>query len=228
MEAASEWSSGQRSEQIRLRQALVVSVGFCLVLGGFRLFQPQPSPEAALWLGYAGCILYAQRRLRYRQIGRSIVIVGVAALAINAARYFVLWPASPGAYREFYVADTHMGEVARALARMPDLEAAGYRVFVQIRSGTDDVVSYLIGDTGVGTYDGRSLSAPPGARALLIAKASSQIDTDERARQLLGANARRLGVGPSSPTSGRPEFVVYGDGELAARAVDLVLAQWRR
>nr|HRC76783.1 hypothetical protein [Kouleothrix sp.] len=95
MEAASEWSSGHRSEQIRLRQALVVSVGFCLVLGGFRLFQPQPSPEAALWLGYAGCILYAQRRLRYRQIGRSIVIVGVAALAAGLVSALALAVARP-------------------------------------------------------------------------------------------------------------------------------------
>jgi 4-amino-4-deoxy-L-arabinose transferase-like glycosyltransferase len=163
---------------------------------------------------------------RHQAQWAMIAAASVAVLALNGLRYFVIWPATPKAYEEFYVADTHIGEVTQLLARAPDLSAKGYRIFLPAEPHDDDVLGYLTSGVDVGTFDGQALSQAPGDHALLIVYGDLSAAAAAQARQALGPGGSELGTGPLSPLSGRPEFVIYGRGPEAARAVDQTLASW--
>jgi len=151
------------------------------------------------------------------------VALGLLAcvLALNGWRYFVAWPATPPAYLEFYVGQTHIGEAAQQLARAPELNR--YQVFVSANLDDSDVIDYLTFGSDVRKFDGSRLWLGPGDQALLILRGNRP--ADDQARRILGAGALMIGEGPRSPVSGRPEFVIYARDAAAAPAVARVLAR---
>ncbi len=134
----------------------------------------------------------------------------ICVLALNTWRYFVTWPATTGAYHEFYVADTHIGEVAQRLASTAGSSATGYQIFLPQARGDNEVLDYLTYGIAVhSSVKGRSAVAQCG-RALLIAYGVQPAADLQQARRVLGPGAMIVGEGPRSPLDERPEFVVYG------------------
>lgn len=130
-------------------------------------------------------------------------------LALNTWRYFVSWPATTGAYHEFYVADTHIGEVVQRLTSSADAPATGYQIFLPQARGDNEVLDYLTYGIAVRSFvKGRATATQCGG-ALLIAY-GQQPDADmQQARRVLGPRALIIGAGPRSPLDGRTEFVIY-------------------
>ncbi len=67
-----------------------------------------------------------------RRPSSKFVLAGgllLAALALNGVRYFVAWPHSPQAYEEFFVAETHAGELIQRLVAQPKIQADGYQIY---------------------------------------------------------------------------------------------------
>ena len=148
----------------------------------------------------------------------------VCVLALNTWRYFVTWPASTGAYHEFYVADTHIGEVVQRLARSAGSSAKGYQIFLPQVQGDNEVLDYLTYGIAVhSAAKGRSVAAQCGG-ALLIAYGIQPAADVQQARRVLGPGALVIGEGPRSPLDGKPEFVIYACDTTArpvvARALD--------
>jgi hypothetical protein len=146
-------------------------------------------------------------------------------LALNTWRYFVLWPSSTGAYHEFYVADTHIGEAAQRLAHTAAVSAQSYQIFLPQARGDNEVLDYLTYGMAVRSASkGRSAAAQCGS-AVLFAYGLQPDQDVQQARRALGPSAMIVGTGPRSPLDGRPEFVVYGcdaaQRALVARALDL-------
>jgi hypothetical protein len=157
------------------------------------------------------------------QFGRLLGVgLLVAALGLNGARYFVAWPATPKAYEEFFVAETHIGEVVQRLSQQPELRANGYRIFLPAGASRNEVLRYLTTGIDLGTFADGQLPAAEGDRALLIDYGGQQ----PAARRALGADTVLLGAGPISPLTGLPEFEVYGRGDEARPAVERALAAW--
>jgi 4-amino-4-deoxy-L-arabinose transferase-like glycosyltransferase len=183
-----------------------------------------PTLLLAGWGG--GALLgWASEEWRWLDKPRRKWSVGVGLvlglLALNGWRYFVAWPATLPAYEEFYVADTHIGEAAQRLASAPELAAGHYHVFVFGARGDNDVLDYLTSDAAIGMVDGDHLSVQPGDQPLLIMHGDRP--TADQAQRILGNDVTLLAMGPRSPTSDQPEFVIYGRG-AAAQAVTSVLA----
>jgi len=146
-----------------------------------------------------------------------------AALMLNGARYFVLWPQSPQAYEEFFVAETHAGELIQRLASQPEIQAGGYQIYVPASAIKSDVVRYLTSGIPLETFAHNRLSTPAGDNALLI-DIGDQTDDPQALRRALGDGATLLGSGPISPLSGKPEWMIYGRSPAAAQAVARALA----
>jgi hypothetical protein len=141
------------------------------------------------------------------------------ALALNVTRYFVTWPAAPKAYEEFFVAETHLGEVVQRLASEPGLQASGYRIFVPESAAKSDVLRYLTTGIELRTFGDAPQATLASERSLLID------DSDQQAAdRLIGHDMELLGSGPISPLTGRPEFAIYGRGAEARQAVARALA----
>jgi 4-amino-4-deoxy-L-arabinose transferase-like glycosyltransferase len=155
---------------------------------------------------------------------RSLIGAGllVAALALNGARYFVAWPASPKAYEEFSAAETSAGQIIQRLAAQPEIQAGGYQIYVPDSAARTDVLRYLTSGLALDTFAHGQLARPAGDRALLI-DIGDQPGDPQALRQALGEGAAMLGVGPISPLSGRPEWTIYGRGPEAAQAVERAL-----
>jgi len=147
----------------------------------------------------------------------------LGALALNGARYFVAWPASPKAYEEFFVAETHAGELIQRLAAQPEIRAGGYQIFVPAGALRDDVLRYLTSGIALNTFARNRLASPAGDRALLI-DIGDQPGDPQALRQALGDGAALLASGPISPISGKPEWTLYGRGPETAGAVARALA----
>jgi hypothetical protein len=147
----------------------------------------------------------------------------IAALALNGARYFVVWPASPKAYEEFFVAETHAGELIQRLVAQPEIQAGGYQIYVPAGALRDDVLRYLTSGIALNTFAHNRLAVPAGDRALLIDIGDQQGDS-QALRQTLGDGAALLASGPMSPLSGKPEWTLYGRGPEAAQAAARALA----
>jgi 4-amino-4-deoxy-L-arabinose transferase-like glycosyltransferase len=152
----------------------------------------------------------------------SLVLV-MGALLLNGARYFIAWPQSPQAYEEFFVAETHAGELIQRLAAQPQIRDGGYRIYVPAGAEKNDVVRYLTSGIALETFAHNQLSTPAGDRALLI-DIGDQTGDPQALRQALGDGAELLGTGPISPLSGTPEWAIYGRGPAAAQAVARALA----
>jgi hypothetical protein len=142
----------------------------------------------------------------------------IATLALNGARYFVAWPHSPQAYEEFFVAETHAGELIQRLAAQPEIQAGGYQIYVPASAIQSDVVRYLTSGVELETFAHSRLSTPAGDNALLIDIGDEPSDP-QALRQALGDGVALLGSGPVSPLSGKPEWTIYGRGPAAAQAV---------
>jgi hypothetical protein len=138
-------------------------------------------------------------------------------------RYFVTWPASPKAYEEFFVAETHASEVIRRLVAQPEIQAGGYQIYVPAGALTSDVLRYLTSGIRLETFAHNRLTTPAGEHALLI-DVGEQISDSQALRRELGDGATLLGTGPISPLSGKPEWTIYGRGPAAAQAVARALA----
>ena len=85
----------------------------------------------------------------------------LAALALNGARYFVAWPQSPKAYEEFFVAETHAGELIQRLVAQPEIQAGGYQIYVPASAVNNDVVRYLTSGIALETFAHSRLATPP-------------------------------------------------------------------
>jgi 4-amino-4-deoxy-L-arabinose transferase-like glycosyltransferase len=134
----------------------------------------------------------------------------LCVLALNSWRYFVAWPATTGAYHEFYVADTHIGEVVQRLTKSADAPATGYQIFLPQARGENEVLDYLTYGIGVRSFvKGRATATQCGG-AVLIAYGEKPDADMQQARRVLGSSAMIIGTGPRSPLDGRPEFVLYG------------------
>jgi 4-amino-4-deoxy-L-arabinose transferase-like glycosyltransferase len=132
------------------------------------------------------------------------------ALVLNTWRYFVAWPATAGAYHEFYVADTHIGEVVQRLAQSADSSVKGYQIFLPQARGDNEVLDYLTYGIAVhSSAKGRAVAAQCGG-SLLIAYGLQPAADMQQAHRVLGPSAMIVGAGPRSPIDGRPEFVIYG------------------
>jgi 4-amino-4-deoxy-L-arabinose transferase-like glycosyltransferase len=133
----------------------------------------------------------------------------LCVLALNSWRYFVTWPATTGAYHEFYVADTHIGQVVQRLTSSTDAPPTGYEIFLPQARGENEVLDYLTYGLGVRSFvKGRATATQCGG-ALLIAYGEKPDDDMQQARRVLGSSAMIIGAGPRSPLDGRPEFVLY-------------------
>jgi len=155
-----------------------------------------------------------------RTIGAGLLC---ATLALNGARYFVVWPASPKAYEEFFVAETHAGELIQRLVTQPGIRAGRYQIYVPAKSAQTDVLRYLTNGIALDTFEGNRLATPAGERALLI-DIGEQPGAPQDLRAALDAGAALLGSGPLSPLSRRPEWAIYGRGPEAAQAAAHALA----
>jgi hypothetical protein len=144
---------------------------------------------------------------------------------LNSARYFVVWPQSPKAYEEFFVAETHAGELIQHLAAQPEVRSGGYRIYVPAGALQNEVVRYLTSGIALDTFAHNRLATPPGDNALLI-DIGDQISDPQALRQALGDGAALLGSGPISPLSGKPEWTIYGRGVAAAQVVARALASY--
>jgi 4-amino-4-deoxy-L-arabinose transferase-like glycosyltransferase len=164
---------------------------------------------------WGACQAYNSGRQLVRVLGAGLLIV---AVALNVTRYFVVWPAAPKAYEEFFVAETHIGEVAQRLAAMPDVQAYGYRIFVPKSAARNDVLRYLTTGIEIGTFADDRAATQASDGSLLIAVVEQQED-QLAARRLLGDDIAPLGTGPISPLTGKPEFVIYGRGTQAQQVV---------
>jgi hypothetical protein len=140
-----------------------------------------------------------------------------AALTLNGVRYFVAWPSSPKAYEEFFVAETHAGELIQRLVAQPEIQAGDYQIYVPAGAATSDVLRYLTNGIQLETFAHSRLTAPAGEHALLID--IGQTSDPQALRQALGNGATLLGAGPISPLSGKPEWTIYGRGPAATQAV---------
>ncbi|HEU5098638.1 MAG TPA: hypothetical protein VFU22_06445, partial [Roseiflexaceae bacterium] len=147
----------------------------------------------------------------------------LATLALNGARYFLAWPASPKAYEEFLVAETHAGELIQHLAAQPEIAASRYQIYVPADAAQNDVLRYLTSGIVLNTFDQNHLATPAGDRALLI-DIGDQPVAPAGLSTLLGDGAAALASGPISPLTGRPEWTIYGRGPDAAQAVARALA----
>lgn len=147
----------------------------------------------------------------------------IAALVLNGVRYFVAWPQSPQAYEEFFVAETHAGEVIQRLVAQPEIQTGGYQIYVPASAVKSDVVRYLTSGIVLETFAHGRLTPPAGANALLI-DIGDQPGDQQALLQALGAGAALLGSGPISPLSGNPEWTIYGRGPAAAQAVSHALS----
>ncbi len=134
----------------------------------------------------------------------------ICVLVLNTWRYFVSWPATTGAYHEFYVADTHIGEIVQHLASNADLSSAGYQIFLPQARGDNEVLDYLTYGIAVHSSAKGRVVAAQCSRSLLIAYGIQPASDMQQARRVLGPGAMIIGAGPRSPLDGRPEFVVYG------------------
>lgn len=142
-----------------------------------------------------------------------------ASLAFNAVLYFGVMPRDPAVYREFEVADTMLGRVARAPAVSNDPRIRQVQVFLSRRVVDRDVVRFLTFGLDLGRFDGAQLSRPAGDQALVLLPANA---TDaERAAVLaaLGPAARELAT-PRFPDNQQPLFLAYGLGEGAQLLLD--------
>lgn len=151
----------------------------------------------------------------------TIVVGGLlgASLAFNTALYFGVMPRDPAVYREFEIADTMLGRVARAPAVSSDPRIRQVRVFLSRRVVDRDVVRFLTFGLDLGRFDGAQLSRPAGDQALVLLPANA---TDaERAAVLtaLGPAARELAT-PRFPDNQQPLFHAYGLGEGAQLLLD--------
>jgi hypothetical protein len=147
----------------------------------------------------------------------------LAALVFNSTRYFVAWPSSPQAYEEFFVAETHAGEVIQRLAAQPEIQAGSYQIYVPAGTASSEVLHYLTNGIQLKTFAHNQLSAPAGDHALLL-DIGDQASDPQALRQALGRSAALLVAGPISPLSGKPEWAIYGRDPAAAQAVARALA----
>jgi hypothetical protein len=154
-----------------------------------------------------------------------VLVIGllVAALALNGVRYFITWPASPKAYEEFFVAETHAGELIQRLVAQPEIQAGGYQIYVPAGAATSDVLRYLTSGIRLETFAHSRLTTPAGEHALLV-DIGEQTNDPQALRLALGDGAMLLGIGPISPLSGQPEWTIYGRGPAAAQAVARAMA----
>jgi len=180
----------------------------------------------AAWMENGGWRTNDGRRTTYlssfihRPPSTFVLVIGllIAALTLNGTRYFVTWPSSPKAYEEFFVAETHAGELIQRLAAQPEIKADDYQVYVPAGAVTNDVVRYLTSGIRLETFAHNRLATPAGEHALLI-DIGDQTSDPQALGQALGNGATLLGSGPISPLSGKPEWTIYGRGASAAQAV---------
>lgn len=188
------------------------SLGPTLVLAGLG--------GAALWSWYR------DRPAPMVQPRSALVFAIVTVLLLNGLRYFVAWPAAPGVYSQFYVADTRIGELAARLSGEREIATGAYRLFVPSLREDGDVLRYLTYGLPVQTFAGGELSATPGELALLVARGECAADGLASTALALGPGTKLLAAGPPVPTSGCPEFLVYGRGPEARRILDRALDGW--
>jgi hypothetical protein len=147
------------------------------------------------------------------------------ALALNAWRYYVTWPASTGAYHEFYVADTHIGEFVQRLSSAAGSSAQGYQIFLPQAHGENEVLDYLTYGLPVRSFVKGRATASQCSGSLLIAYGLQPEADLQQARRVLGPSALIVGSGPRSPLDGRPEFTIYSCDATARPSVAQALEQ---
>jgi hypothetical protein len=198
---------------------LLAAVGICTLTTTTDDRQPTTDDRQTMHL--SSVVL----RLPSRSALPTVIGIGLlfAALTLNGARYFVTWPQSPQAYAEFFVAETHAGELIQRLAAQPEIQAGSYQIYVPADAIKSDVIRYLTSGIALETFVHSRLSTPAGDNALLI-DIGEQSSDPQALRQALGAGAALLGSGPISPLNGKPEWTIYGRGAAAAQAVAHALA----
>jgi hypothetical protein len=189
---------------------LLAAVGICALAAWAERERP--------WTMQLSSIVHPPSSLQL--LSMMILLVG---LALNGTRYFVTWPNSPKAYEEFFVAETHAGELIQRLAAQPEIQAGGYQIYVPAGTATNDVMRYLTNGIRLETFAHSRLATPAGEHALLI-DIGDQTGDLQALRQALGNGATLLGAGPVSPISGKPEWTIYGRGSAAAQAAARALA----
>jgi 4-amino-4-deoxy-L-arabinose transferase-like glycosyltransferase len=221
--------------RLRDRRALFLALwmGVALVPGLFSIEAPhavrtvEAIAPTMLVAAIGACVLITATNLSSFVLRpwSTFMLAGLllAALALNSARYFIAWPKSPQAYEEFFVAETHAGEIIQRLAAQPAIHAGGYQIYVPASAASGDVLSYLTSGIALETFAHGRLATPAGDRALLI-DIGGQMSDPQDIRRALGDGAALLGSGPISPLNGRPEWTIYGHGPAAAQAVAQALA----
>jgi 4-amino-4-deoxy-L-arabinose transferase-like glycosyltransferase len=208
---------------------LLAAVGACAVADWVTQFSGNSSTATTIddkrWTAPLSSIVYHPSSLQARQALSFLIGAGLllAALALNGTRYFVAWPASPKAYEEFFVAETHAGELIQHLVAQPEIRAGGYQIYIPAGAVRNDVLRYLTNGIALNTFAHNRLAAPAGDRALLI-DIGDQPGDPRALREALGPGAAQLASGPISPLSGKPEWTLYGRGPEAALAVARALA----
>jgi len=208
---------------------LLAATGFCTLAAWVTHFSENHSTATTIddgrWTTQLSSIVYRLSSPQARLALPNVIGIGLlfAALTLNGARYFVAWPASPQAYEEFFVAETHAGEVIQRLVAQPEIQSGGYKIYVQASAVKNDVLRYLTSGITLETFAHSRPTPPAGDHALLI-DIGDQTSDPQDLRQALGDGAALLGTGPISPFSGKPEWTIYGRGPAAAQAVARALA----
>ncbi|MEP7190736.1 MAG: hypothetical protein ABI901_16215, partial [Roseiflexaceae bacterium] len=194
---------------------LLAAVGICALATWMKDGSPR-TMEDGRWTTQLSSIVHPPSSPQ----ARLVLLMGLllAVLILNGGRYFVAWPSAPKAYEEFFVAETHAGELIQRLAAQPEIKAGDYQIYVPAGAVTSDVLRYLTNGIRLETFSHSRLTAPAGEHALLI-DIGQQTSDPQALRLALGNGATLLGAGPISPLSGRPEWTIYGRGPAAAQAV---------
>jgi hypothetical protein len=208
---------------------LLAAVGICTLATWVTHFSENHSTATTIddgrWTTQLSSIVYRLSSPQARPALPTVITIGLllAALTLNGVRYFVTWPSSPKAYDEFFVAETHAGEIIQRLVAQPEIQTGSYQIYVPAVAVTSDVVRYLTNGIRLETFAHNRLTTPAGEHALLI-DIGEQPSDPQALGQALGNGATLLGSGPISPLSGKPEWTIYGRGSAAAQAVARALA----
>ena len=220
------WRRDRRARLLFLWIAVALIPGMFAIEAPHAVRTVEVIAPSMLLAGIGGVALLG--RLRATRFGPALRWAAPALLAgillLNGVRYFVVWPALPSTYEQFYIAETHIGDLAQRLARDPAVQSQATRLYVPSGPSTDEMVQYLTAELPVGGFDGAALMPAPGPSALLIAYGDNPKVPPERAAQALGPGAQQLALGPRSPLTGNPEYVLYGLGESAAQIAQRALA----
>jgi 4-amino-4-deoxy-L-arabinose transferase-like glycosyltransferase len=147
-----------------------------------------------------------------------LVFAVLVVLFLNTGVYFGAMPHDPRVYREFYITETHMGQIAREVARTTDPSLQQIAVFFSDGALESDVGQFMASGLPVGAYDDeeRFLEHQPGTPALLLLPGDISPSKHQDALDLLGPGAVELAGEPCYP-DGQPTLHAFAVGKQAVQ-----------